>query len=224
MVDLITETEEAMRRERLENLWHEHKTAIFAVILGVIIGTGVFSAYQSWQTSQKVKGSNEMYALLENETFPDNISAETKIDAPADLQAVTLMNAAGAHIEKEEPALALPLYTRVADDVGVSSGLRDYATLMQVRLMENQENPDRPKLIEKLTPMAKNNDSPYQAQAALELAVLHAGNNNYAEAQNYLTQIKEMPLLPETLYMKAQALSHVYESRSPTPETVKENG
>lgn len=214
MTDLITETEDQMRRERLEALWKEHKFTLASIIAGIILGTALYSGLKHWQTAQKIKGTNAMFEILDDKTFPNNVALDTEIGGPAGLEALTLLKAADGYLKQEQEPDAIALYQTVQQNKNAPESFRSLALLMEVRLLAAREDSDKAALVEKLKPIAANDKSPYQAHARLEIGSLYGALEQYEEAGTWLEKIKEMPLLPETLYMRAQALSHVYKVRA----------
>ncbi len=211
MTDLITETEEAMRRERLEEFWHDHKLKIISLLIAIVIATGVISGYDHWNTQQNIKSTNTMLAFMEDETFPQNVTAETSLDMRPGVKALLLLNAAGAYEEKDNTAQSIALYEKIIAEKSTPPALRDLAIISKVRLQSTEENPDIVTLQSALKPLTDNEKSAYRPLALIESAALSAKLSEYDSAIALLDKIKDMPNLPETLYLKAQSLSHVYQ-------------
>ena len=210
MSDLLAEVDEAMRRERLEKFWHENKSAIIVFIATLILGTAAISAYKTWTRHIRIQNTNALYTALDNETFPNNITPGADLNVEDDLKALALLNAASSYLEQEQIPEALALYEQVAQDKTITKDMRDLATLLQVRLRTQQENENPEDLIALLKPITTDPGSTSYAHALLESAVLEARTQNYAKALENLEILKEIPDLPETIYVKTQSLSHVY--------------
>jgi len=212
MSDLIAETEEAMRRERLEKIWHDHKHKIIAAISALILGTASISAHDHWNQSQNVKSTNAMLTLTEAENFPDNITPDTKLDMRAGIKGLLLIQTANAHLSKETPdtAAAIDIYTQITQDNALDQDIRDLALISKTRLEGNEGSPDIAALIKQLEPILNRKSSAYKPTAIIESAALHAKLSDYDAALGLLEQIKDTPGLTETLYLKTQSLSHIY--------------
>lgn len=207
MSDLLAEVDEAMRQERMEKFFKEHGKTVLAFIVLTVVLTGAISFYKHWNKAQQEKGTAALTALLDEASFPENITAETALDMRGGLRGVALLTAGSAYLDQDKAAEALPLYKRAADDKGIPADLRDLATIMMVRLDEGADED----AIARLQPIIKDKNNPWRYQAALEAATLHANAlNDYAAALELLNTIQQAQNLPETLTNKARALSQIY--------------
>ena len=213
MSDILTELDEQMRAERMQKIWHDHHKTIIGVIAAIILGTALISGYKSWNIAQQTKGTNTLFTLLDDETFPNNITPDTPLTSMRPgLQAILLLNAAHGYVEQGQETDAIALYQTLITHKKAPGNLKDLARLMEVRVLGNQENADTQALITKLEKISK--DSAYTPSATIQKALLYAGADNFEQAIKELETIKDTPSLPETIYLKAQSLSHVYTLKS----------
>lgn len=207
MSDILAEVEDAMRRERLEKIWKEHGKTILTGIAMVILGTGVGSAYRAWDFKVKAEGTDKLMALMEDTAFPENIR-DAKLDMRADLQGITLLNAANAFMKQGKEEEALKLYTKVAEDSSIPSDIRGLGILMQVRLAPDAAANSN--LVKQLETIWQDKNSPWQQSARIEAAGLAAASGNLKQAREHLAAVLETQGLPESIYGKARALDHIY--------------
>lgn len=212
MSDLIAEVDEALRRERLEKLWKQYGNYLIAFLLALVLGTGFFSAYASWEKGEKAEQTGRLMALIEDSAFPTNLTAE--IDLRPGLRGVALLAAGSVSIDQNKMTEALGYYTQAAQDQDIPDDLRHLATLMRVRLLQQQKDTsqDQQALLKQVW---QDRKSPWRAHALMESAAL------YAQEQKDLTQarahlamiIGDQMVVPETVLAKARALDHVYALR-----------
>lgn len=209
MSDILAELDEQMRAERLEKIWHDHKHWIIGTIAAILIATLAVSMYQKWDKAQNVKGTAALYAIMDDATFPNNVDANTDLSAMrGGVQAVLLLNAAHGYVAQEQEAEAMALYGRLIDEADAPESLKSLAHLMRAKLEALQETPDTDAIMADLN--AIDDNSAFFAQGAMEKAIVYAQKDDFDAALEALETIKNTPLLPDTLYLKAQSLTHVY--------------
>ncbi|MGB4056485.1 MAG: hypothetical protein WBK77_00165 [Alphaproteobacteria bacterium] len=213
MTDIILETEEMMRQERMAKLWKENGKTLIVFIVMTVIATGVISAWRTWDAGVKAKGTDQILTLLEDKNFPDNIK-DAKLDMRPGLRGIALINGAQTYLDQKKTAEAIALYAKAADDNAVPGEIRDLAVMMQARLTKDAQNDEA--LMKKLDAVTKTSNSPWRAHAALEAAALQAEKKDIPAARKYLAGIMEQKNAPDALYKKAQALDHIYATREKT--------
>lgn len=216
MPDLLSEIDDAMRHERMEKLWKEHKKSIFLALGLIILATALGSAWKSWDYSVRAEGTAKLMAMLESPAFPGNVEAGDLGLRPG-LRGVAMIQAAAAYLQAGKKPEALALYDKVINDGGVPDDIRGMAVLMRVRLL-SEEQAYEP-LLKSLKPLLNNKKSPWYVHAQIEAAGLYAhGAKDYARARDHLALVTGMPNLPPGIYAQAQALDHVYAMRQAEAE------
>lgn len=215
MSDLLAEVDEIMRQERLAKIWHDHGKMIIAAIAAIILGTAAWSGYSAWDQNVKIQQTAEIKALLESPDFPSNIDAET-LGMRGGAQSITLITAAGAHLNNGENDKALALYQTLSAGSEYPKTYRQLAALMQVRLQANQgENLEQ--LIPALEPIWNDQNSPWRFHAHLEAAALEANLwDNYERALEHLKTITDANALPPGFKDKARNLAALYRMKHQT--------
>ncbi len=224
MADLFREVDEAMRQERIEKFWAENRIYIIGFVLGTILLTGLISGYNSWNNSVKEKQTALLVALQEAPEYPANILEAEKLKMRAGLRGITQLQAAGTFLDQDKRDEALTLYERVGEDKKLPDEFRHLGILMSVRLLSNDEAQDGNALLDKLSPVLKANKSPWNAHARLEAAVINAHKlSNYTNALAHLNAVQDTKNLPDSVYERARALSHLYaiEQKQTSSETNK---
>jgi hypothetical protein len=212
MSDLLTEIDEMMRQERMASLWKKHGMTIVTIVVAIIVGTGISTAYNAWKHSTDKQNTAHLLSIVESPQFPQNVDAEN-LDLPPALRGIALVTAASASLKEGDNARALTLYETAAQDTKVPENTRHLAALSAVRLEAAQEG-STVDVIEKLKPVLNSKNSPWLYQAHLEAALIYAHKaQDYAKAREHLNIIQDTQNLPDTLYEKAIALNHVYSLR-----------
>ncbi|MEZ5814522.1 MAG: hypothetical protein R3E13_07395 [Alphaproteobacteria bacterium] len=220
MADLFREVDEAMHQERMAKLWTENRVYIIGFVIGTILLTAALSGYRTWDAGVKEKQTATLIALQDAPEYPANILDSEKLDMRAGLRGITLLQAAGAFLDQDKRDEAAALYERAGADAALPDEFRHLGILMAVRLSSHDENADGTALLEKLSPILKADNSPWNAHARLEAAAINARMlQNYENAQTHLKIIADTKDLPDSLYQRARALAHIYklEQKSPLP-------
>lgn len=211
MTDLLAELDDQMRAERMQQIWNRHGKTIIACLLGIVLATALYSGHKEWDLRQKTKDTEAMFSVLKHEDFPNNVTAESKLDLRPSMRAIVMLNAAGAYLQKEEgKEIASSLYEALNTDNSIPEEFRDLATLSQVRLKLSMETIQPADALEKLKPLLDNDKGAYVSQALIEAATLHAALKEYGKALALLDRVNARVNLPDTIYLKARTLVHVY--------------
>jgi hypothetical protein len=206
MSELLAEVDEAIKRERLENIWKKYGNLVLFAILALIIGTGVYSGYSGWKSS---KDKDQTDKLIQAGSLNDPaklVESTDKLDPG--LAAIAKIRAAGAYMTKNDPQSALPLYAQVAADTKVPKEFRDLAAFMQAQL-DAKGNPDI--ALAAFETQAADIKNPYRFHAHLESAlILGHVKQDFAAARKHLDAILAEKRIPQTLNTKTNALSVLY--------------
>ena len=206
MSELLREVDDAMRQERVEKFFHEHGKTLIAFVALTIFLTGALSFYKYWDNKQKEDGTAALIALQEAEDFPENV-LDADLNMRGGARGLAYLSGAQAFLDKNQTEDARTLYNKAAQDSGVPKDIKHLALLMQARLAEEKTQAE----LDTLQKIWSDTDSPWQAQARLESAIiLAATKEDYASALSHLDEILKIPNLPDTFHTKVQALSHVY--------------
>ena len=67
MADVFAEIDEAMKQEKLQNLWEKYGGLIIGILVLIILGTIGNEVYKNWTDSTNQKQTEQMLALLDGE-------------------------------------------------------------------------------------------------------------------------------------------------------------
>ena len=213
--ELITEIEDAVRREKLEKAAKEYGPYVLAGCVLAILITAASAGWQSWKMSANAKHTATILSAIENSG--DNTGqklAETAAQLGAGQTVVARLTSAGVFLSQDNKAEALKQFQLAATEKGAPPILRDLAVLQSVRLEWDTaaEGVDAKALIQKLLPLTGDKNNPWQAHARVQAAIITAqGLNDLAGARTILAEVlKDKETLPGTLVQRASALDHVY--------------
>lgn len=211
--ELITEIEEAVRREKLEKTAKEYGPYVLAGCLLAILITGLTAGWKSWQMRTNAAHTAIIMQAAES-AAPAQAMAESAARLGAGPATMARLSAAGMYLQDGNKAEALAQFRLAADDKRAPALLRDMATLQAVRLEWDMggENVKAEELLKRLAPLTNDDDNAWQSHARLQAAVIAAhGLNDFAGARKYLAPVLgRADEIPASLLQRAKALDHVY--------------
>jgi hypothetical protein len=203
---LLREIEEELRRERLEKIWKEYGTYIFAAAAVIVLGV---LGYKFWETHRlnAAQDSGQRYEealLLANDKKDGSAEKEFEkivADGAGGYRALAQLQLAGAQGRQGKKAEALATYEALASDDGADPMLRDFARLQAAGLHIGEA--DFTEIENRLTPLMAD-DSPwrYSARELLGLAAFKAGKPT--EARTILTPLFVDQSTPQSITERAQ--------------------
>lgn len=210
MSDLLAEVDEMMRQERMVALWKEYGSILITFIIALIVGTGAVSGYKSWDLQTRKIQTTQIVQMIEAADFPENITPEKLDGLRADLSALTQLQAAGTYAQAGDIEKAKAQFKALHEDKNIDKTLRELAFIGYARLSATPNSPRDETLVQTLTTIINNSDSPWRFQARMALAqYLVYKQNDLASAQAYLTEIIDTPGLPDSMYIHAESLMNV---------------
>lgn len=212
MSDLLAEVDEIMRQERIVDLWKAHGNKFIAIIAAIILTTAAVSGYKHWNNSVQERDTATLVAALENQDFPENITAES-LDIRPSLKAIGLLSAAGAYLQDDNQEKALALYQAIENESSTPDDLKALAIIKAIDL-ETVLNGTSENAQKRLQSIWADQSNPWAYHAHLKAAALYALEGNYEEAQKHLDSIVAAQGLPPELYQKADALQKIYTEKS----------
>lgn len=212
MTDFARDVNEALRAEKMQNLWKEYGSALLVGAATLILGTGFFSAWNAWTLSQNQKTTTALLAALESKD-PQASLQKALADLHGAGAALAQLNQAGLALKANDIPQALTAFDAAIDDRGAPALVRDLARVQKANLMLDQKDMTAAQIDETLKPVLKEKNSAFYAQAVLINAAAHftlmKGDKNKAIAS--LKEIGADPALPASVKERAAALLAVYE-------------
>ena len=105
MVDLFREVDEALQQEKLERFWQENAKYILTLIFAVIIGTGLWSAYNYWKITQAEQGTSSFMEIVNAPLNEENLLSVEEVYE--NYPSFTVDQKALAHLYVAQRALSL---------------------------------------------------------------------------------------------------------------------
>jgi hypothetical protein len=209
MSDAFVEVQEEIRQERLMRLWQRYGNLLISFVVGVVLITAGLSGYRYWDQQQRLAQTNQLYALMNDKSFPDNLS-DLKLEMRPSMQALLYLEAAHKAFDRGRASQAASFYEQASALDGGQEALRVYkglSVLMVARLQPDQT-------VSLLEPLAQDSSSVWQAHALLDLAAYEGSvNADYDKALSYLNWIGSLANAPDSVARKAEALIHVYSQK-----------
>lgn len=220
MPDIFEEVDEALRRERVEAIWSRHKVLIVLALVGIVIGTGLYSGWYNWAQTRAEESTNDFLAAQKNK---DKVAALESFSAnrPGDMRALALFEAADALAAKDDISKARALYRKIADAPDISKIHRDRARILSARTLaqaadkDPSMDPDRAesrRALAEMDAILSEKEAVWAPQARLAAAILAAYRlDDPAQAQRYLADLTttESQDIPVSLQQLAEQMGHI---------------
>jgi hypothetical protein len=212
MTDFARDVNDALRAEKMQNLWKEYGPALLVGAATLVLGTAFFSGWNAWTLKQNQKTTTALLAALESKDPQASLEkALPHLDGAG--AGLAQLNLAAAAIKENNIEKAFTAFDAAIDDRGVPALVRDLARVQKANLMLDQKNMTAAQIDETLKPVLKEKNSAFYAQAVLINAAAHftlvKGDKN--KAKESLKEMSADPALPASLKEQAAALLAAYE-------------
>lgn len=208
MSDIFVEVDEALKQEKLENLWQKYGGLLIGAIIAIILGTAANAGYDAWKTNHDTKQTAIYLSAIENEnaTAADLIKTSEKVEGG--LKTITEINAASAALKDGNKKEAAKLFAQISTDDQADENFRALATYMTIHTSSDMSTEQ--KLIS-LEAIANDAENPWNLYAKLDAAlILGEHQNDFTKARKLLQEINETEKAPKTLRQKAQSINILY--------------
>jgi len=195
MNDIFQEVDEALKQEKFEKIWHDHKEKIVTTIVGFILLTAAFTFYKSWDRNRDGEATAVLYEVTENKEY------STLDEATNSVQSVGYLIAGGETLETDKKKAAE--YFTDASNKTSKRDLKDLATLYSVNFKEDSD-------VNAIKNVANDKKSAWQFHAALQKSALLAEDKNYEDAIKALDTILNSSIVAPTLKQRAEAMAHIF--------------
>lgn len=177
---LLREADEALRQERLQNIWDQYGNWIIAGIIGVVALTGLISAYQGWQTTQNKKATAQVMQIA---STPDTATDAALSAIPTSQRFIAQLNQIAAAPLEQQRSIAAEMAQSGPDAIS-----RQLGQLLSLRLSQA----DAQTRLEQLDQLINKKNSYLAGLAALDAATI-AGEElqNASKAREYLAIASE---------------------------------
>ncbi len=218
MVDIFTEVEEDLRRERAKRLWDRYGWIVTAVLLLVVVGTGGFQAWK-WNEGRKAAEAASRYlaaarAVEENRPGPalEGFAGLTQ-DAPAGYRLLARFQEAALQAKAGQREIAIALWDQMERDGATPQPYRELATLLSV--MHQIDTGEPAALAGRLAPLDRPDGAFRFSARELQAALAHRQQDR-ARAVAILRSLAEATDAPLALRSRAsEALSSLATEPAP---------
>ncbi|MBX2834105.1 MAG: hypothetical protein KTR28_03940 [Micavibrio sp.] len=210
MSELITEVEEAIRRERAQKFWTTYGSYLIGAILFIILATAAYAGYDSWSEKKRLDQTEILLSAREAADYPANVIG-SELNLNPNLKTILQLDAAAQLLNQDNSDEALALYKKAADNESAPEELRQLAAMMVARLQSKPSEGEAQNFLSNLESIASDSKSPWRYHAMLETAAYQ--KNVIGDSENAIKMLEEIQTLqqaPPTLKERAKALAHVY--------------
>jgi len=209
MSDIFQEVDEALQKEKIEKIWHDHKDKIVTAIAALIIGTGGISFYNGWDQKADGKDTAQLISALDSELSIESLNAVSE-GTRSGVATISNFLTSGLQLEQDKKQDAINTYDTIINKTAPNAGLEDLA-----RILKSQYSDDSEADLKTLKPVIADKKSPFHWHARLQAATIEAEKNeNYNAALEYLTPVLEAENVSATLKQRANALHHIYKIKN----------
>ena len=207
MSDIFREVDEAVRQERLVQLWKRYGVFLIAAVVLLVAAVGGWKAYEAWQESERREAA-DAYAAALSRIEADPVAALNALERQADpdeagygllatLQAARLRATAG------DVDGAVADWEAIRDSSGLPRAYRDVAGLLivQHRFQTAEAEQLEADLAALLDP-----SSPVRPMALELSALLALREGDQATARSRLTELTDDASTPLALRQRATQL------------------
>lgn len=208
MSDIFVEVDEALKQEKLENLWNKYGGLVIGAIIAIILGTAANAGYGAWKINHDTK-QTDIFLTIENMEDPspeEYLQITQSVDGG--LKTITKIRAASAALENKDFAQAHKIFTEISQSDAENPEFRALATYMKAQTQQDISVEDK---LATLQNIAQDDKNPWKYFAALDAAlIMGEENNNFKEARALLKTINDDEKAPKTLRQKAQSIDILY--------------
>ena len=208
MVDIFSEVDEEVRRDRALQLWKRYGNHLAGLALLIVVATGGYVGWRDWDRKQAEAGAMRFQAASELEAAGklDQAAAAFAViarDGRAGYSALARLREAALKAKLGDAAGAAASYRAIAADDDVAAELRNAATLLAG--FHEIDSLDPTRFEQQLATLGAAN-SPWR-HSALELAAIAAARaGDAAKAREYYTRIADDPNAPPGLRARASEM------------------
>ncbi len=214
MSDIIQEIDEALRKEKAERFWNDHKIAIISSFILLIIAASSWSAFKQYNTYINGKQTQKLITALESDNPIEEITKLSK-ELKDPIKSISLMNEAGILLGKKEISEAKSIYNSIYSDKSSPDIIKELALLMLTRISISEDNFDIQKASKDLDKLISSKNSPWKYHAMLEKSVINAHFiGDYETAIQILDKIIKEKSVPMSLTQRANSLKHIYKIKA----------
>lgn len=212
MNDLTRDVNDALRAEKMQEMWKEYGPALLVGAVTLVLGTAFFSGWNAWTLSQNQKATTQLIAALESQN-PAQALSETIPTLKGETKALGLMNAAGFALQEKDVTKAIGFFDEIIHDRTAPDLIRDIARVQKAGVMFDQKDTTAVMIGDVLHPILKEKNGAALASAKFLSGTAHLmlKEGNKDAGKKMLEEILSDPTLPASLKERAAAILAVSE-------------
>ncbi len=215
MTDLTRDVNDALRADKMQELWKEYGPALLVGAVTLVLGTAFFSGWNAWTLSQNQKATTQLIAALESAN-PAQALSEKIPELKGQTKALGLMNAAGLALQEKDAPKAIGFFDEIIKDRTAPDLVRDLARVQKASVMFDQKDTTAVMIRDVLQPILKEKNGAALPSAKFlnGAAQIMLKEGNKDEGKKMLEEILSDPTLPASLKERAAAIMAVSEVAS----------
>ncbi len=217
MSDLLIESEDALKQERLMAFWKDNGSFIIGMVLLTIFLTGALSFYRTWDKNARETQTAAIIEMVDAPTFPDNVRDAVltgELNLRKTLKALPVLQAIGKYRAEGNTDAALSLLKPLSADKKITDEHRDLSYILWAQTSADAPAAAPPEDIKTimagLKTVADNTKSPWYTLANFEYGVALNAQGDHDGAQAALSRVQKAKIVPETLRARARSLANLY--------------
>ena len=214
MSDILSEIDNALFQERMEQLWRKYGKLIISALVGVVLLTAAVSAYKEWKESSSRENTGAVISALESEK-PARALQDFAKNSDGVHSAIARINAAHLLSQDGRGEESLALLEEVKKSSEVPSVFREYAALSTLYLSFDQftDDPEAAQAgLDQALILMNKADSPWRFHARLVAGLIQgqALNDASKAVETLGPLLAEDAPIPASLRERARSVSHVF--------------
>ena len=217
MVDVFSEVDDDLRREKLTRLWKKIGPFVIGGAVVVVASMGGRVYWQDYVAKQKIQESQQYQAALSSLEAGNDTEAEAALEnlitnskygygLLASLQSASNMAKTG------DTEGALAAYDAISADAGLTQKFRDYGALMSVLILIDQGG--REEAYDRLVPLVRQGSDWYYS-ANETLALMYFTDERFEDAEGIFLLLRADPGTPPDLKNRAAEFMAMVQNKKP---------
>lgn len=212
MSDILQEVDEALKQDKILEIWKSYGNYIIAAIVMVVLMTAAKSGYEYHHKTTSEAATTALTAILEGDE--ENRTAELQKfiqDTKGGATIVAQLELAGSYLNDNNSAEALKTFADIAMNSKAKPYFKDFAKLMMVQIkMDDLTDENMSEVKVYLDTLINDEKSLWRHHALLNRAALHASQQDYKAAVEDAAKVKTAPNVPQSLIQRAVSLEQLY--------------
>jgi len=219
VVDIFSEVDEDLRREKLEKAWKKYAPYIIGLIVIFIGGMAGRVYWKDYEESKKIIESDHYQAAIAALHDGRDQEAQTELEAISKgsnegYELLAQLQLAGDQAKQDNLDEALSIYDQVSGNTKFEDRYRQFANLMAGMILVDQDRYDEARV--RLAQL-EGEDSFWSFSAQEMLGLMALEQENYDEAADIFRTLSITPNTPQEMKARAGEFLQIIDIRRPNP-------